>query len=83
MAFSRTELAQGDLGQGSNAPKVLSYRSTTDNKATITASGYFNDVADRLEVGDFIMIDGSDGMEVGGVATNNGTTVTLISVALS
>jgi hypothetical protein len=83
MAFDRSNFTYSSIGQGSNAPKIHSYRTTADNKVAVGGSGYFNDLADQLEVGDFIMTDASDGMEVTGVATNDGTTVTTISVALA
>jgi len=83
MAFDRDNFSYSSIAQGSAAPKVHSYGSTVDNKAAIGASGYFNDLVDQLKVGDFIMTSASDGMEVTGVATNTGTVVTTISVALA
>lgn len=83
MAFDKDNFTFSSIGQGSNAPKVCSYRTTADTKLTVGGSGYFNDLADRLEVGDFILVDASDGMQVSGVASNDGTTVTTIDIALA
>ncbi len=83
MSFNRDNFTYSNIGQGSNAPKIHAYRSTADNKAAIGGSGYFNDLSSQLEVGDFIMTDASDGMEVTGVAGNTGGVVTTISAALA
>lgn len=59
MAFDRTKLS-GNLGAGSDAPKLYTYKSTTDAKAAIIASGYFNGATDILDKGDIIFANGSD-----------------------
>ena len=84
MSFSRANFATADLGMGSNAPKINSYRTTADNKAAVIASGYFNGVNKQLQAGDFILVSASDGDVVASVA--NVTTagvVTTISIALA
>ena len=58
MAFERTKLS-GNLGAGSDAPKLFTYKSA-DNKAAIIASGYFNGATDILDKGDIILATGSD-----------------------
>ena len=83
MAFDRTNFAWNDTAQGSGAPKCASYRTSDDNKAAVKASGYFNGLAGKLEVGDFIMVNASDGSLLAAVAGNTGTVVTVISIALA
>lgn len=48
-------------------PVLWAYESSTDNLATIGASGYFNDIAYNLSVGDYLYIKGSDGSNLYGV----------------
>lgn len=43
--------------------KLFSYVSTGETLATISASAYFNDIADKLAIGDDILLHGSDGMD--------------------
>ena len=83
MAFDRTNFTYSSIGQGSNAPKVYTYRTTVDNKAAVIASGYFNALADQLEAGDFILTDASDGPTVIGVNAVTAGVVTVLSVALA
>ena len=63
MAFSATTLAR--IGaQNSNAPTIWTYASA-DTLATMDTSGYFNSVADKLQVGDIIMAYTSTGPAAG------------------
>lgn len=54
---------------------------TNDNAATVAASGYFNDEADKLNVGDQIDVcgdlDGTPFRTDYVVASNDGSTVTI------
>lgn len=53
MAFTRATLQR--VGpQNSNAPTIWTY-SHTDALTTVDGSGYFNDAADILQVGDWIL----------------------------
>lgn len=83
MAFDRTSFATSDLGMGSSAPKQNSYKTTTDNKAAVVASGYFNDIAEQLTAGDFIMVSASDGDAIVSVNAVTSGVVTTLSVALA
>jgi hypothetical protein len=57
MSYSRAGLQR--LGpQNSGAPAVFSY-ATTDALTTVDGSGYFNDAADILQVGDWILVSSS------------------------
>ena len=87
MAFSATEFLPMSAMGNSNAPRHWSY-TTPDAKATVVASGYFNDVADVLQVGDLIWsVDANGGTETftlvfvdaitAGVVTTLSSTLTL------
>ena len=45
----------GGQGKAGNAPQMWSY-TTTDAIATVNTSGYFNDAADLLKVGDLVYV---------------------------
>lgn len=83
MAFDRTYLSRTSVGQGSGAPKLFTYRTTTDNKAAVGASGYFNGISDILEAGDFILVSASDGDQISSVAAVTNGVVTTLDVALA
>lgn len=83
MAFNRDNFTRSSVGQGSNAPKVFSYRTADDNKLATGTSGYFDGVSDIVEAGDFILCTSSDGMEVVGIAAVTDGVVTTVSVALA
>lgn len=51
MAFSLANFAFGN--NAANAPCIHTYK-TTDTAATINTSGYFNDIANQVRVGDLI-----------------------------
>lgn len=60
MAFDASKLAR--IGpQNSNAPTLWTYASGSDALTTVDGSGYFNDAADRLQVGDIIFVVPSSG----------------------
>lgn len=55
MSFDASKLAR--VGpQNSNAPTLWTYASGADAITAVDASGYFNDAADRLQVGDIIFV---------------------------
>ncbi len=60
----------------SKGPRLWSYGSDTDSLATISASGYFNDVKFRIDRNDLIYVSASDGVEQLRVTSENGQTVT-------
>ncbi len=53
MAFSITGLNSVSPNKRGNAPSIYAYK-TTDTIATVNTEGYFNSLADTLEVGDLI-----------------------------
>jgi hypothetical protein len=57
MAFALVNLQ--NLSGSGNAPKIWTY-STTDNKAAMEGTGYFNAAADLLSVNDAIYVACSD-----------------------
>lgn len=65
-------------GANSDAPVLWTY-STTDTAAVVQVSGYFNDAAADLEVGDLIYAhvdtDGTPAFMLYPVVSNDGTTV--------
>lgn len=63
MAFSATEFLPLSSQANSDAPRHWTY-TTADAKATVVASGYFDSVADLLQVGDLIWsVDANGGTE--------------------
>ena len=60
MAFSASEFLPLSSMANSDAPRHWTY-TTADAKATVVASGYFNDFADTLNVGDIIWAVCSNG----------------------
>jgi len=69
----------GNVGAGSDAPSLYVYK-TIDTKAATIASGYFNELADILEIGDIILATTDTGTTPKAyflsVLTNSGTVVT-------
>jgi hypothetical protein len=57
MAYARAGL-QRIGSQNSGAPALWVY-GTTDALTTVDASGYFNDAADIMQVGDFVFVASS------------------------
>lgn len=78
MAFDRTKLALDGAGQNTTLPRRFSYTST-DTDTVISTSGYFDNAADLLNVGDVInVLADSDGTPVYGrvlVNANSGGVV--------
>lgn len=67
MSFSLSDfdkLSQAGLTQMIN---LWGYVSETDDIATIETANYFDDIADRLSIGDYIYLRGSDGSDLVGV----------------
>ena len=57
MAYARAGLQR--VGpQNSGAPTIFTY-GTTDALTTVDGNGYFNDAADVLQVGDWILVSSS------------------------
>lgn len=70
MAYSRANLQR--IGpQNRNGPSLFSFADSGSTLAAIDASGFFNDAADILKVGDFILVVGSNGY---GISVVNGNT---------
>jgi len=61
MAFTLVSWSQVTSSQNTDSLRVFGYKSSTDTLSTIQASAYFNTVARRLNTGDMIIIQGSDG----------------------
>ena len=78
MAFTKKNFG-GNVGAGSDTAKLFMYK-TADTKAATIASGYFNDLADIVKVGDVIIATTDTGTTAKPyiiyVLTNNGTVVT-------
>lgn len=55
MAFSKTGLVTVASSKRGNGPSLYLYK-TTDTQATVNSSGYFNDIATMVEVGDIIFV---------------------------
>lgn len=69
MAYSRENLQR--IGpQNSNAPAVFTFQDTSSTLAQIDGSGYFNDAADILKVGDWILGRASNGYGIFIVSSN-------------
>jgi len=59
MAFDRT-LLSGSIGGGSAAPKIFSYKGSTNTKAEVIDDGFFDTVHQILAVDDQIFASTSD-----------------------
>lgn len=69
MAYARENLQR--VGpQNSASGSLFLFVDTGSTLAAIDGSGYFNDAADILKVGDFLMIRGSNGQGVSYVSGN-------------
>lgn len=66
MALDRNNFS-GNVGAGSNAPKLYTYRSAADAINAIKADGYFNGLFKNLETGDVIIASGTTGTVMGAV----------------
>lgn len=62
MAFNKYNLVVNTLGRNEQK-RILNYKSSTDNLATIKASAYFNTASSStpLRIGDIVNITASDG----------------------
>jgi hypothetical protein len=60
MAFSSTGFTVVAASKRGQAPSIYAYK-TTDAAATVDTSGYFNSLADTLQVGDLIYLVTSTG----------------------
>jgi hypothetical protein len=70
MAYSRENLQR--IGpQNRGAPSLFTFVDTASTLAQIDGSGYFNDAADILIVGDFLLIRASNGQGVSYVSANS------------
>ena len=56
--FNRENFGVGFGGGGSS--RLFTYRNNTDNKATISADGYFDDILEALQPNDLILCIGSN-----------------------
>ena len=77
MAYSITGLQPiGGQSKAGNAPQMWSY-SSADAIATVNTSGYFNDAADVLKVGDLIYVydSATPTASLAVVLSNTGTVV--------
>ena len=61
MAYSATGFAAYSTSKRGNAPSMYAYK-TTDTIADVNTSGYFNELASILEVGDIIACGTSVGV---------------------
>ena len=78
MAFDKSKWSRMTTSANSAIPTMWGY-STTDAKAAVDSSGYFNDVAGQVQVGDIIMANTSTGGTLAAgfylVSGNTGTVV--------
>ena len=83
MAFSITTDLPGwatiGASKSGNAPSVYSYLTSSDNKAAVAASGYFNAIEGLITTGDFILNKASDGGQLL-VATNTAGVITTAAI---
>jgi hypothetical protein len=76
MAFNRKNLS-GNLGVGSDAPHVYSFRDDASTLAQIATADYFLTVYQILEAGDVIIATGSNKSGILQVTASSSTTVTV------
>lgn len=78
MAFDKSKWSRMTTSANSAIPTMWGY-STTDATAAVDSSGYFNDVAGQVQVGDIIMANTSTGGTLAAgfylVSANSGTVV--------
>ena len=60
MAFDRTLFANNGMGAGNAAPKIFSYKGSTNTKAEVIADSFFDTVYQVLAVDDQIFASTSD-----------------------
>ena len=76
MAFDRTNLS-GNIGAGSDAPQVFSFRDDASTLAQIAAADYFLTAHSTLGAGDILVATGSDKSGILQVTASSSTTVTV------
>jgi len=78
MAYSSTGLSVISASKRGNAPSIYAY-SENNTKANMTASGYFNNLSDTLQVGDLVILydTGTPTMTLSVVMSNSSGTVDL------
>lgn len=82
MSFNSDEFGiNGDVSQRGQGPTAFTYRSLTDDKATVLGSGYFAGAKDYLDVGSQIACEATDG-SFNGVVTGL-SPVTVVDKGLS
>lgn len=64
MAFDSSKFGLGSKHQNDDIPRIWMYDAGTDNKGVVDGSGYFNDVSDRVKVGDAIHANCNDGFGI-------------------
>lgn len=80
MAFSQTNWATVGASKSGHSPAVYSFSSSTDNKAAVRASGYFDSVEGLITTGDFILCYASDGGQVLTTTNTAGVITTALTV---
>ena len=63
MTFNSLYLSQIDAGFNTSvSPRWSSYTDTTQTRATMIASAFFNSIASQIRLNDIIHVTGSDGI---------------------
>ena len=60
MAFDRTLVGYSSMGAGNAAPKIFTYKGSTNTKAEVIADSFFDGIAGVLAVDDQIIASTSD-----------------------
>lgn len=60
---------------------LLIYDATADTVATVTGSGYFNSVTDRLRKGDIIIVVGNSQASVDNIIVTSATAATTVTTS--
>lgn len=76
MSFIRINFQKISSSLNDREPRMWTYRSTTDSFATISASGYFNEVVSEITNKDFVYIHSTD-VDVLQIFTITGQVVTV------
>lgn len=76
MAFNRKQLS-GNMGVGSLAPTLLTFKDTASTKAQVATADYFLEVNQILSAGDAILANCSDGTMFVIVTASTDVTVTV------
>lgn len=71
------------LAGGGAGISIWGYRSSADSKAAIDSAGYFDAAANMLRIGDWLIVNASDGYGISVVNANaNGTVDTSDAIAV-